>query len=97
MILGEPGCGKTTTLYRLLLDAAKARLDTGQGPLPVLLPLADYREYTSPEEFVAERWRQEVNTPDLRERFEGRTSATAACTSQPVVGVTWFEACAYCA
>jgi formylglycine-generating enzyme required for sulfatase activity len=58
VVLGEPGAGKTTTLYRLALDAARQRLTTGEGKLPLFLSLADYRGYATPQEFVAAAWRQ---------------------------------------
>jgi len=56
VLLGEPGAGKTTVLYRLALDAAQRRLTTGEGSLPLYLSLADYRNYASPTEFVTATW-----------------------------------------
>jgi formylglycine-generating enzyme required for sulfatase activity len=58
VLLGEPGAGKTTTLYKLALDAARQRLTQGQGRLPLFLSLADYRAYASPHAFVEAVWRQ---------------------------------------
>ncbi len=52
VLLGEPGSGKTTTLYRLLIDLARERLQTGAGPLPLLLSLADYRNYSDPHALI---------------------------------------------
>jgi hypothetical protein len=69
VLLGEPGSGKTTTLHRLLIDLARERLQTGEGRLPLLLPLADYRDYPSPHAFVAAVWRQRVGTEDLEARL----------------------------
>lgn len=57
-LLGEPGAGKTTTLHKLAFDAARTRLTGGQGQLPLLLPLADYRGYESPPAFVQATWAQ---------------------------------------
>jgi len=69
VLLGEPGSGKTTTLQRLLLDLANARLQAGQGPLPLLLALADYRDYASPHAFVAAVWRERMGADDLDARL----------------------------
>jgi len=65
VLLGEPGSGKTTTLHRLLIDLARERLQTGEGRLPLLLELADYRGYASPHAFVEAVWRQRLGGGDL--------------------------------
>ena len=67
VLLGEPGSGKTTTLYKLALDAARQRLAGGEAKVPLLLPLADYQGYTSPYAFVQARWRQQVGREDVGE------------------------------
>jgi len=58
VLLGEPGAGKTTVLYKLALDAAHQRLTTGEGKLPLYLSLAGYRDYPSPYAFVEAVWQQ---------------------------------------
>lgn len=69
VLLGEPGSGKTTTLQRLLIDLARECQATGDGRLPLLLALADYRDYPSPHAFFAALWRQRVGTDDLEGRL----------------------------
>lgn len=59
VILGEPGCGKTTTLQRLAMDLARERL---QNPLHTPLPIrADLFKFTGlqqqPDEFLDGEWR----------------------------------------
>jgi hypothetical protein len=68
-LLGEPGSGKTTTLHRLLLDAARLRLIGQRGLLPVLLPLAEYRGYPSPHAFLQARWAQSMGALDPAEHL----------------------------
>ncbi len=72
VLLGEPGAGKTTTLYKLALDAARQRLTTGEGRLPLFLSLADYRGYPSPHAFAGAVWQQflggDPSTPE-RQRY----------------------------
>ncbi len=50
VLLGDPGAGKTTTLWRLAYDYAQAAQADDQAPLPVFVPLGGY---TSDEPFDA--------------------------------------------
>ena len=69
VILGEPGAGKTTVLYKLALDAAQTWLTTGEGKLPLYLSLADYRGFASPYAFVEAVGQQFFGGADLAERL----------------------------
>jgi formylglycine-generating enzyme required for sulfatase activity len=69
VLLGAPGCGKTTTLQRLALNAAQQRLTGQPGPLSLFLPLAEYRDYRAPYDFLEAKWNQQVGTADLQRRL----------------------------
>jgi formylglycine-generating enzyme required for sulfatase activity len=66
-LTGAPGAGKTTVLYKLALDAAA---DAGRW-LPLYVPLAEYRDYSSPYAFVHARWTQALGAQDLAGRLRG--------------------------
>ena len=64
-LLGEPGAGKTTTLYRLGWQAARQRLQKETGKLPLFVPLADFGTgYGAPDDFVRSVARQALG-PDF--------------------------------
>ena len=53
VLLGEPGAGKTTTLWRLAYDYAKEAWEDKSHPLPVLVSLGGYRGKDSALAYVA--------------------------------------------
>ncbi len=52
VILGEPGAGKTTTLWRLAYDLAIAAKDDPRAPLPLLAPLGAYTGSEPPLDYA---------------------------------------------
>jgi formylglycine-generating enzyme required for sulfatase activity len=54
VLLGEPGAGKTTTLWRLLYDVGVAAQSDPHAPLPVLAALGGYQGTESALEYVAQ-------------------------------------------
>jgi len=69
VLLGKPGAGKTTQLYKLALDAARQWCETRAGKIPLFVPLAEYRGYASPQAMVEDLWRRYVGTASLNERL----------------------------
>jgi formylglycine-generating enzyme required for sulfatase activity len=59
VILGDPGCGKTTTLNRVALDLARERLrDPLNGKLPIRADLFKFTGDQQPEDFLENLWRK---------------------------------------
>ncbi|MCL4250053.1 MAG: HEAT repeat domain-containing protein [Anaerolineae bacterium] len=55
ILLGEPGSGKTATLRRLTLDAARARLADNSLPIPIYVNLAHWQEDQDFKAFLVSR------------------------------------------
>jgi len=53
ILLGDPGSGKTTTLWRLAYDYAQAAQADAQAPLPLLVPLGNYTDSGSFDAYLA--------------------------------------------
>jgi hypothetical protein len=57
VILGEPGAGKSTTLRRLAVEAARKRLSNPRkNPLPLLLDLRNWQDEPSHVDFLKSGW-----------------------------------------
>src|SRR5262245_29961270 len=65
VLLGPPGCGKSTVLRRLALDIARAVLVGQDTRLPFRVNLASYawpQTHASPLDFLTQQW-QEIGLP----------------------------------
>ncbi len=57
VLLGEPGAGKTTSLYRLAYEAAYRWLDAPkEAPFPLLLTLPGWERGVSPADLIRQSW-----------------------------------------
>jgi HEAT repeat protein len=57
VLIGEPGAGKTTTIRRLALEAARKHLENPRtAPLPFLLALPQWGNESTPLDFVWAKW-----------------------------------------
>jgi len=52
VLLGDPGSGKTTTLWHLAHDYAREAREDAHAPLPVVVPLGGYTDDRGFEEYV---------------------------------------------
>ncbi len=67
-LLGAPGAGKSTALYKYAYETAQRRLQGGPR-LPLYLTLADYRNFESPFAFVETVWKRYLGDAPLHERL----------------------------
>ncbi|QYZ66286.1 MAG: hypothetical protein OI74_14545 [Gammaproteobacteria bacterium (ex Lamellibrachia satsuma)] len=56
ILLGAPGAGKTTTLRRVAMEAARERLSKRSAPLPLLLRLPAWANESTFEDFLRAHW-----------------------------------------
>ena len=56
MLTGEPGSGKTTTLYQIAIETAWKRISDRSSPIPVLLSLTSWATEQSPVDFIRSKW-----------------------------------------
>lgn len=56
VLIGEAGAGKTTILEKIVLDAAKNRLENINAPLPLYLKLSAWQIDQSPLDFIYAHW-----------------------------------------
>lgn len=52
VLLGEPGCGKTTAMLQIALNYAQKAINDPDCPIPVFVPLGSYKDSASIEQFI---------------------------------------------
>ncbi len=70
VLIGDPGAGKTTTIQRLALDAARERLVNPKAPLPILLSLPGWADGLSPDDFIGYNWQLDINPQEMLSRSD---------------------------
>ena len=68
VLIGDPGAGKTTTIQRLALDAARERQTNPKAPLPILLSLPGWADGLSPDDFIGYNWQLDINPQEMLSR-----------------------------
>ena len=52
LVLGEPGIGKTSTLYKFADELAQRALESDRAPIPLIVPLREWRGKVTWEELI---------------------------------------------
>jgi formylglycine-generating enzyme required for sulfatase activity len=52
LVLGEPGIGKTTTLFKFADELRQQALKDGKAAIPVIIPLREWREETTWDDLI---------------------------------------------
>jgi len=69
LLLGDPGAGKTTTLMAFARDMVAARLDNPELPLPVIAPIATWRDEPALLDWLVKQAPQ-LNADALRQSID---------------------------
>lgn|GEM_PF-3176230 len=64
ILLGEPGCGKSVSLLKLTIEFVTRALADEDELIPILIPLASYKEKITPLEYVKSRMAKDTDFVD---------------------------------